>query len=146
MTQCPFAPSETIRFCRIEQDGTALYTINESPARAITFSHLNGLFIKNSSTSLYCCSVSSQDTSYQLFRLQEEEFWKIVQGKSFLVITDYSTLRIDDRYLSKGGSLVQSVDELFSQIEKGRKEGEGLIHSAPCYQFIEVPPLQSLIR
>ena len=143
--QSPFGVSETVRFDRMSNDGAYYYTINDSPSRVITYSLLNGLFIKERSTGVYCCSIESKDGLYQLYRLQEEEFWKIVQGKTFLVVTDLSTLRISDSYLSQNFPLGQSMDEVFKHMEKGEDDIGDLVYAAPCYQFAEIGVASRLI-
>lgn len=136
--QSPFGVSETVWFDRMNSDGAYYYTINNSPSRIITFDLLNGLFIKERSTGVYCCSIESKDGLYQLYRLQEGEFWKIVQGKTFLVVTDLSTLRISDSYLSRNFPLGHSMDEVFKHMEKGKDDIGDLVYAAPCYQFVEI--------
>lgn len=136
--QSPFGISETVRFDRMNNGGAYFYTINDSPSRVFTYNLLNGLFIKERSTGVYCCSIESKDGLYQLYRLQEEEFWKIVQGKTFLVITDLSTLRINDSFLSQSFPLGQSMDVVFKHMEKGKDDIGDLVYAAPCYQFVEI--------
>ena len=136
--QSPFAASETVRFGRINHDGAYLYTINDSPSRVIEYSLLNGLFVKVHSTGVYCCSIDSSEGLFQLYRLNEDEFWRIVQVKSFLVVTDLSTLRINDSYLSQDFPLGHSMEEVFRHMEKGGRDIMDIVYAAPCYQFVEV--------
>lgn len=143
--QSPFGVSEIVRFGRMSNDGAYYYTINDSPSRVITYSLLNGLFIKERSTGVYCCSIESKDGLYQLYRLQEEEFWEVVQGKTFLVVTDLSTLRISDSYLSRSFPLGQSMDEVFEHMEKGEDDIGDLVYAAPCFQFVEIGVASRLI-
>ena len=138
--QSPFAASETIRFGRINHNGGFLYTINDSPARVVEYNLLNGLFIKDHKTGVYCCSIESTEGQFQLYRLSEDEFWRVVQGKSFMVITDFSTFRIDDSVLSDKHPLGYSIKSVFRAIENGNHDNNDITYAAPCFQFVEVHP------
>ena len=141
----PFGASEIVRFNRISNDGSYAYTINDSPSRVITYNLLNGLYIKERSTGVFCCSIESREGQYQLYRLQEEEFWRIIQGTSFLVVTDLCTLRISDSYLSQSFPLGQSMDEIFNHMEKGYQDIQSIVYAAPCYQFVELSAASNAI-
>lgn len=137
---CLFAPSENVWFERECAGNQYLYVINGTPGRTFTFNALNGLFVKDNSRLIYCCSISLKGEDYQICCLSEEDFWLLVKGKHFRVISDNSTLRVNADFTEDKESVLEKTRRVFSLLDTGNEnEASGLVKPAPCYQLVEVP-------
>lgn len=135
-----FAPSESVWFERECAGNQYLYVINGTPGRTFTFNALNGLFVKDNSRLIYCCSISLKGEDYQICRLTEEDFWLLVKGKRFRVISDNNTFRINADFAEDKESVLEKTLRVFSLLDTGNEyEASVLIKPAPCYQLVEVP-------
>lgn len=131
----PFAASETVCFERRGEEGNYFYVINGTAARTISFEHLNGIYIKERSRGVYCCSLAMKSGDYQICRLIEEDFWGLVAGKTFKVVIDESTRRVLPYGLKPPS---EAVDILFHELDSGNGAVlEEMTVSSPCYQLIE---------
>lgn len=135
-----FAPSENVWFERECSGDQYLYVINGTPGRTFTFNALNGLFVKENSRMVYCCSISLKGDNYQICRLTEEDFWLLVKGKRFRVISDNSTLMVKADFAEDKESVLEKTQRVFSLLDTGHEyEARVLVKPAPCYQLVEVP-------
>ncbi len=135
-----FAASEMVWFSRTNDRGNTSFLINGSKSRYFLFEDLAGLYFKDKSRSVYCCSIHCGKKSYQMCRLSESEFWAIVQGKRFRVIVDLSTNRLKGCDLDMSISLADNINKVFALLDAGRDaKSEYSIEQSPCYQFIEIP-------
>ncbi len=134
-----FAASESVWFSRFECSGQSLYRINDSPTRSMAFDDLTGLYLKESSRSIYCCSIRCAGKSYQICRLNEDEFWEIVKGKRFKVIIDVSTKLIRKDAFDMSLTLADNINKVFTLLDAGMDEElRGRLKKAPCFQFVEI--------
>ena len=132
----PFAAAETVCFERRGNDGHYFYVINGTPSRSVDFESLNGIYIKERSRSVYCCSLAMKSGEFQICRLIESDFWGLVEGKTFNVVVDESTRKV----LTDGNlSPKEAVDRLFKGLDSGDETMlEKMTVTSPCYQLVEI--------
>ena len=136
-----FAPSENVWFERETAGNQFVYVINGTPGRTFKFSALNGIFVKDNSHLIYCCSISLKEDHYQICRLTEEDFWCIIKGKHFKVISDNSTSIVNASSAEEKEAMLENTRRLFSLLDAGNEqEASVLVRPAPCYQFVELSP------
>lgn len=134
-----FAASETVSFSKRDSSGRASFLINDTPSRSISFKDLAGLYLKVASRAVYCCSIKCSDKSYQICRLNENEFWEIVKGKQFKVVVDISTNRLKDEAIDPSMTISDNVNHVFSLLDAGKNDGlNTVMEKSPCYQFVEI--------
>lgn len=132
----PFAASETVCLERRGEEGNYFYIINGTASRTVSFKQLNGIYIKERSRGVYCCSLAMKSGDFQICRLIEEDFWGLVAGKTFNIVVDESTRKI----LPSGQNTAkETVELLFNELDSGN---EAILSEitvlAPCYQMIEI--------
>lgn len=133
-----FAASETVWFSRVDGSDRLTFRVNDSPARNVDFEDLTGLYLKESSRFVYCCSIQCEGKSYQICRLGSDEFWEIVKGKRFKVVVDTSMKRIQEDAFDSSMSISNKVNLVFALLDTGKnQELKDYLKKSPCYQFVE---------
>lgn len=132
----PFAASETVCFERRGDEGNYFYIINGTASRMVSFKQLNGIYIKERSRGVYCCSLAMKSGDFQICRLIEDDFWGLVAGKTFRVVVDESTRRVLPSGLKPSS---ETVDTIFHELDSGNGTViDEMTVSSPCYQMIEI--------
>lgn len=117
--------------------GVYVYKItHQYGVETVSFKELSRLFVKKIGSSVYCCSIMSENDVIQLHKITEEDFKGLIAEKRFRVFVDNDVFTLEDYSDDDSHKIIKDIISDRQTCAFGELDPR-LVPSI-CYQFEEI--------